>query len=81
MWANASLDPICFMENERGQVVGTKLAGEPRQIYVLDALLSKQEWLLGKDFSVADVAVPPPPPPTYTPTHTLHLPAQHRRRA
>jgi len=60
MWANASLDPICFMENERGQVVGTRLAGEPKAVFVLDKLLSQSDFLLGngeENFSVADVAV------------------------
>ena len=25
LWANSSLDPICFVENERGQVMGTSV--------------------------------------------------------
>lgn len=57
VWANASLDPICFIENERGQVLDTKLSGSPRAIGILDSLLGKSEWLLGSEFSVADVAV------------------------
>jgi glutathione S-transferase len=60
MWANASLDPICFKENERGQVIGTKLTESPRAILILEALLGESEWLLGDgedSFSAADVAV------------------------
>ena len=41
MWANASLDPICFKENERGQVIGTKLTESPRAILILEALLGE----------------------------------------
>jgi glutathione S-transferase len=61
LWANASLDPICFTENDRGQVIGSQLlAGSPRALKVLDGLLTRSTWLLGSgddDFSVADVAV------------------------
>jgi len=63
MWANASLDPICFVENDRGQVLDTKLRGEPKAIKTLDALLAGREWLVqgggGKEasFGAADVAV------------------------
>jgi len=56
-WANASLDPICFIENENGQVIGTGLRGEPRALARLDELLSGSEFILGDIFSVADVAI------------------------
>jgi glutathione S-transferase len=57
VWANASLDPICFVENDRGQVLDTGLKGAPRALAVLDALLAQSSWLVGNEFSVADVAV------------------------
>ena len=57
MWANSSLDPICFVENERGQVMGTRLDQPGRAVQVLDQLLSESEYLVDNDFSVADVAV------------------------
>jgi len=57
MWANASLDPICFIENDRGQVLDTKLKKEPKQLYVLDKLLAQSSWLVDDTFSAADVAV------------------------
>ena len=59
-WANASLDPICFKENDRGQVIGTRLTESPRAIAVLEELLGKSEWILGDgedNFSAADVAI------------------------
>ena len=57
MWANSSLDPICFVENERGQVMGTRLDQPGRAVSVLDQLLSESDYLVENDFSVADVAV------------------------
>ena len=57
VWANASLDPICFVENDRGQVLDTKLKKEPKQLYVLDKLLAQSSWLVDGTFSAADVAV------------------------
>jgi glutathione S-transferase len=56
VWANATLDPILFKENERGQVVGTGASEENRKLRMLDAQLEGKEYLLG-EFSVADVAV------------------------
>jgi glutathione S-transferase/alpha,alpha-trehalase len=53
MWANASLDPICF----GGESFVTKLTGSPKAVGVLDGILGKSKWLLGDEFSVADVAV------------------------
>ena len=57
VWANSSLDPILFKENERGQVIGTGAGVENKKLRTLDNILSKSKFLLGDDFSVADVAV------------------------
>ena len=57
VWANAALDPICFVENDRGQVVGTKLDQPGRAVNVLDELLESSEYLVDGAFSVRDVAV------------------------
>lgn len=60
VWANASLDPICFKEDGNGRVLGTGLADDPPALRTLDALLADREFLLGSgedSFSVADVAV------------------------
>ena len=56
-WANASLDPICFLETPEGKVYDTGLKKENRRIRRLDEILSKQEWLVDGGFSTADVAV------------------------
>jgi len=56
-WANASLDPICFLETPEGKVYDTGLKKPNKRIDVLDKLLSKQEFLLSGGFSLADVAV------------------------
>lgn len=60
VWANASLDPCVFIETPQGRVVDTGARGKPGQVKPLDRLeviLSNQDWLLGDEFSVADVAV------------------------
>ena len=58
VWANSSLDPILFKENERGQVIGTGAGVENKKLRILDSILSKSKYLLGDNkFSVADVAV------------------------
>jgi glutathione S-transferase/alpha,alpha-trehalase len=57
VWANASLDPLCFVENDQGQVLDTKLRGDPKQLFVLDRMLAQSSWLVGDAFSAADVAV------------------------
>lgn len=58
VWANASLDPVLFKENSNGQVIGTLAGQENKKLRVLDTVLSSQnKYLLGEDFSVADVAV------------------------
>lgn len=56
-WANASLDPICFLETPEGKVYDTGLKKPNRRIDVLDQILSTQEYLLPSGFSTADVAV------------------------
>jgi len=60
VWANATLDPICFKEDGNGRVLDTGLRGDPPALEVLDGLLEANEFLLGsgeESFSVADVAV------------------------
>mmetsp|Transcript_20301 Transcript_20301/g.46120 ORF Transcript_20301/g.46120 Transcript_20301/m.46120 type:complete len:190 (-) Transcript_20301:11-580(-) len=56
-WANASLDPICFIETPEGKVYDTGLKKPNKRIDVLEDLLSKQEFLVEGGFSLADVAV------------------------
>merc|ERR1712032_1127582 len=59
-WANASLDPICFLETPEGKVYDTGLKKPNKRIETLDQILSKQEFLLDDTnggFSLADVAV------------------------
>mmetsp|Transcript_35348 Transcript_35348/g.54282 ORF Transcript_35348/g.54282 Transcript_35348/m.54282 type:complete len:177 (-) Transcript_35348:206-736(-) len=55
-WANASLDPICFLEVE-GKVYDTGLKKPNKRIEKLDSIFKDQEFLLDSGFSVADVAV------------------------
>ena len=57
VWANSSLDPILFKENERGQVIGTGAGVENKKLRKLNDILSTSKYLLGDNFSVADVAV------------------------
>ncbi|CAL1146959.1 unnamed protein product [Cladocopium goreaui] len=60
VWANATLDPICFKEDGNGRVLDTGLRGDPPALQILDGLLEANEFLLGsgeESFSVADVAV------------------------
>jgi len=56
-WANASLDPICFLETPEGKVYDTGLKKPNRRIDALDQILSTQDYLLSDGFSTADVAV------------------------
>lgn len=56
-WANASLDPICFIETPEGKVFDTGMKKPNKRIDVLEKLLSKQEFLVEGEFSLADVAV------------------------
>jgi glutathione S-transferase len=57
-WANASLDPICFLETPEGKVYDTGLRKKNKRIDRLETILEKQDYLV-KDvgFSLADVAV------------------------
>ena len=57
LWANASLDPICFKEDINGRVIDTGIKNETKGMRRLDDVLSKREWLSGDQFGVADVAV------------------------
>lgn len=56
-FANASLDPICFLETPDGKVYDTGLKKPNKKIDKLDKLLSEQKFLTGDDFTLADVAV------------------------
>eukprot|EP00591_Stephanopyxis_turris_P013519 CAMPEP_0195510476 /NCGR_PEP_ID=MMETSP0794_2-20130614/3110_1 /TAXON_ID=515487 /ORGANISM="Stephanopyxis turris, Strain CCMP 815" /LENGTH=258 /DNA_ID=CAMNT_0040637903 /DNA_START=36 /DNA_END=812 /DNA_ORIENTATION=- len=59
-WANASLDPVCFLETPEGKVYDTGLKKPNRKIDTLDSILSNQKYLLGDgddNFSTGDVAV------------------------
>jgi glutathione S-transferase len=59
VWANASLDPICYVNNERGQVIDTGLRRPNRRMDQLNALLQGDTAVLvpSVGFSTADVAV------------------------
>ena len=56
-WANASLDPICFLETPDGKVYDTGLKKPNKRLDQLDQMLSKQKYLIGDEFTLADVAV------------------------
>jgi glutathione S-transferase len=67
VWANASLDPICFLERPDGRVYDTGLREPNRRIDRLNAILSEQNYLVqgsdnttngddGSIFTLADVA-------------------------
>lgn len=56
-WANASLDPICFLETPEGKVYDTGLKSPNRRIKKLDQILSDSTYLVPGGFSLADVAV------------------------
>jgi len=57
-WANASLDPICFLETPEGKVYDTGLKKPNRRINTLDELLADQDFLVeDAGFTIADVAV------------------------
>mmetsp|Transcript_24828 Transcript_24828/g.58926 ORF Transcript_24828/g.58926 Transcript_24828/m.58926 type:complete len:326 (+) Transcript_24828:23-1000(+) len=52
VWANASLDPVCFIETPQGKVYDTGLRKSPNGqplIDSLDQLLSKQQFLVKVD--------------------------------
>jgi glutathione S-transferase/alpha,alpha-trehalase len=58
VWANSALDPVCFDENERGQVIGTRLdRPDGRLVATLERILGESDYLVDDAFSVADVAV------------------------
>ena len=57
VWANATLDPVLFLENERGGVVDTGARRENKRLRVLDDILATSDYLVDDTFSVADVAV------------------------
>lgn len=57
-WANASLDPICFLETPDGKVYDTGLKTRNKRIDRLEAILAKQDFLVDDaGFTLADVAV------------------------
>jgi glutathione S-transferase len=56
-WANASLDPICFLETPDGKVYDTGLKNPNKRIDTLESMLSEKEFLVDGGFSLADVAV------------------------
>jgi glutathione S-transferase/alpha,alpha-trehalase len=56
-WANASLDPICFLETPEGKVYDTGMKNPNKRLFTLDSILGKNEYLVEGGFSLADVAV------------------------
>ncbi|KAL7455224.1 hypothetical protein ACHAWC_007685 [Mediolabrus comicus] len=56
-WANASLDPICFLETPDGKVYDTGLKNQNKRIDRLEDILSKSPFLVDGEFTIADVAV------------------------
>jgi glutathione S-transferase len=57
-WANASLDPVCFLETPSGKVYDTGLKDtNNRRIHKLNQVLQDRRFLVGENMSVADVAV------------------------
>jgi glutathione S-transferase len=56
-WANASLGLICFLETPDGKVYDTGLKQPNKRIDQLNNMLEKQSFLIGDQFSLADVAV------------------------
>lgn len=56
-WANASLDPICFLETPEGKVYDTGMKNPNKRLFALDDILAKNEFLVEDGFSLADVAV------------------------
>jgi glutathione S-transferase/alpha,alpha-trehalase len=60
VWANASLDPVCFIETPQGKVYDTGFKYGHPALDRLNDYLKDQKYLLGGDdesFSLADVAV------------------------
>lgn len=57
-WANASLDPICFLETPEGKVYDTGLRNANKRMDRLNEILQEQKWLVDDaGFTIADVAV------------------------
>ena len=58
-WANASLEPICFLESPDGTVddTGLNFPNSQKRLDRLDQTLSRQDYLLPTKFTLADVAV------------------------
>ena len=54
---NAPAACTALLENDRGQVIGCGIENNPKAIQILEKTLSTQDYLLGDEFSVADVAV------------------------
>ena len=62
VWANASLDPVCFLETPNGKVYDTGLRQPNRRIDQLNRILSNQSYLVHNKndesiFTIADVAI------------------------
>ena len=62
VWANASLDPVCFLETPNGKVYDTGLRQPNRRIDQLNSILSNQSYLVHNKndesiFTIADVAI------------------------
>ena len=62
VWANASLDPICFLETPNGKVYDTGLRQPNRRIDQLNSILTTQSYLVRNGnnesvFTIADVAI------------------------
>jgi glutathione S-transferase/alpha,alpha-trehalase len=54
VWANSELDGLCFGKGMSGTSIDQ---ADLRPVAVLESILGKSEWLVGGEFSVADVAV------------------------
>lgn len=59
VWANASLDGICFKETPDGKVYDTGLKEKNKRIQKLEEILGQRDYYLVEDagFTLADVAV------------------------
>lgn len=57
VWANASFDPICFLETPNGKVYDTGLKQPNRKVSRLNEILEQNEWITGATFTIADVAI------------------------
>jgi glutathione S-transferase len=60
VWANASFDPICFLETPNGKVYDTGLRQPNAKVNRLNQILeerNKNHWITGETFTLADVAI------------------------